>query len=84
MDALPAAAQRRQIDEEYALNPGQLTVGKPIVLPQRKRARWTIQFKDRFVAIPDDMHMSRAVVIWINRHPQSANPQNGWHRFILT
>jgi hypothetical protein len=34
--------------------------------------------------VSDDVYMSRAMVVWVNGHPQSANPQNGWHKLILS
>lgn len=31
------------------------------------------------MAVPDNVHMRRTMVIGINDNPQSAKPQNGWH-----
>jgi len=38
---------------------------------------------DRLVTVSDDVYMSRAMVVWINGHPQRANPQNGWKEIVL-
>ena len=49
---------------------------------QRRGARWTIQLNDRFYACPEDMHVRRTVIIWIDHYPQPAkSPNRGHGRF---
>jgi hypothetical protein len=66
------------------LNADQITRGEAVVLPNGDKTRRIIQSEDSLVTVPDDVYMSRAMVIWVNGHSQSANPQNGWHELILT
>jgi hypothetical protein len=84
MNALPCARKRYQILLKHTLNADQIARGKAVVLPDGDRARRIIQSEDSLMAVSDDVHMSRPVVIWVNCYPQSANPQNGWHELILS
>jgi hypothetical protein len=84
MYPFPCAKKRCQILLKHILNAGQIACREAVVLPQSNRIRRIIQSKDSLMTLPDDMHMRRAMIIWVNSHPQGANPQNGWHELILS
>jgi hypothetical protein len=84
MDVLPRYAKRCQVFENRALDAGQVAGWKPVVLPERNGTRRAIQLEDSFVPVSNDVYMCRTMVIWVNGHPQSANPQNGWQEAIIS
>jgi hypothetical protein len=84
MDPLPRARKRWQILLNHGSDTDQIASGKPIVLPQGNKTSRFVQVEDRFVTISNYMDMGRTVIIWVNRNPQCANPQNGWHELILS
>jgi hypothetical protein len=84
MNALPCSQKYCQILLKRALNANNIARGKAVVLPDRNRTRRIVQSEDRFVTLPNDMHMSRAMVIGVNSYTPCANPQNGWHELILS
>jgi hypothetical protein len=68
MDSLPCAQKRFQILYKSALNVNQIARGKAVILPQGDRAYGIVQCEDSLVTVPNDVHMSRAMVIRINCH----------------
>jgi hypothetical protein len=84
MNALPRSQKSCQILLKRTLNADNVARRKAVVLSDRDRTRRIVQSEDRFVTLPNDVHMSRAMVIGVNSHPPGANPQNGWHELILS
>jgi hypothetical protein len=84
MNALPCSQKRCQIVLKRALDADQITRRKAVILPDGGRTRGIVQIEDSLMTVPDDVYMSRTMVIRVNSNPQSANPQNGWHGFILS
>jgi hypothetical protein len=76
---LPCLAQFGDVIQQLCLNVAQLVICKTEICPQTHWASRTIQVENGAVSLPDDVYMSRTMVIGVNGHPQSANPQNGWH-----
>jgi len=74
---------REQILRKHTLNPDQIARGETVILTNCNRTPRNIQSEYCFVTTPDDMNMRRAMVIWVNSHTQSANPQYGWHEVSL-
>jgi Uri superfamily endonuclease len=58
---------------------------KTIVFTQKNRARCAIQIKYCFAPEPNHVYMSRAMIVRINNHLQSAESQDRWHlQYIIT
>jgi hypothetical protein len=84
MNPLPSAQEGRNTPLKLVSNTDQFACGETVVLPQCNRTRSTIQSEYGFVTVPNDVYMSWTMIIWVNSHAQSANPQNGWHELILS
>jgi hypothetical protein len=79
MNSLPCAQERCQVLNKSAHNCGQIAKAKAVVLAKRDGSNGNVELKDSFITLPDDVDVGRAMVIRINRNPERAKPQNGWH-----
>jgi hypothetical protein len=69
----------RESVSEGGLNPVQLRLGKAAVFPKLRRPVWAVEVEHRFAAIAYHMNMGRAVIVWIDDHPEPTNPVDSWH-----
>src|SRR5271169_1646352 len=79
MDSLPRSQKHNQVLDKRDDNSCQIAPAEAVVLAQGNRTDGSVQFKDSFVSLPDDMNVRRTVVIGVYDDPQVANPENGRH-----
>jgi len=84
MDFLPCPTESLQVIEQLVFEARDLRTRKTVILPYRYRASRAIEIEDSFSVAPNDVNMSGPMVIRVNHHSQSPEPQHGRHQLIVT
>ena len=79
MNPLPRGQKHIQVQNKSALDLRNFAPREAVILAMRDATLRTIKLKNRFVSLPNHVHMRRAVIVRVDYDPQPANPQNGWH-----
>lgn len=79
MNSLPSGHEQRQVARLITLNGGQIPSCEAVILSEGHVPFENIQLKDRLVPTADDMNVRGPMIVRIHNHPESANPQYGWH-----
>lgn len=66
------------------LYPSEFVLCEAEVLPKVCWSVGTVQFKDGFVAVSDDVHVCRPMVIGVDRDAKTRKPKHGGHSLIVS
>src|ERR1035438_221977 len=79
----PCLAHFGQVARQDGKNVPDLTPRESVVLAELYRAARTVQIEYRLTAMPNRVDVRRAMIIRIDRSPQSVKSENGRHKYIL-
>src|ERR1035438_4342758 len=79
----PCLAHFGQVACQDGKNVPDLTPRESVVLAELYRAARTVQIEYRLTAMPNRVDVRRAMIIRIDRSPQSVKSENGRHKYIL-
>jgi hypothetical protein len=84
MDRPPSSAERRYRLIQRGGYCSQRPTVEAQIFPNLDRTLGTIQIEHRLLPCPDHMNMGWAMIVWIDRHTQSADSYDCGHQAILT
>ena len=79
----PSLAQFGQVACQDGKNVPDLAPRESVILAELYRPARTVQIEYRLTAMPNRVNVRRAMIIRIDRSPQSVKSENGRHKYIL-
>jgi hypothetical protein len=83
MNVLPCPAKVVQVIGQFPPNSRQIALGESVVLTHLDGAVRTIQVEYRFTSSAKYVHVRGTMIVRINHNPQSAEPKDRRHGFIV-
>jgi hypothetical protein len=75
----PCFAQHCHVFPQNLSNVVYLVIRETNILPQTRRAIWTVQIEDSFAPLSDDVDVRRTVIVEIDVNAQTPYSQDGRH-----
>jgi hypothetical protein len=66
MVTLPYTAERCQVLVERVVHAGYVAARETVVFSQSEWSRWTVQVEHRFMTVPEDLQVRRAMIISVD------------------
>jgi hypothetical protein len=83
MNLLPYTVNLLHMAEQSALDSGDFTPWKTVILSNGDGAGWTVETEHGLRITPDDVDMSGTMIVRVNYHSQSAQPQDCRHSTMV-